>query len=119
MKLTPVEWRIAALVMAYGPISVFAIAKALRMDYTQAKRGSRGLRAWNIVTRSPAGLVFQPDPKAWKRGTHRTPLGRRRPAKLGTAPAVASPPVDQEIELRLGPDFERGPELRRGPWWYR
>ncbi len=39
MKLSTVEWRIAALVMARGPITVFAVAKALRLNYTLAKRG--------------------------------------------------------------------------------
>ena len=121
MKLSGLEWRLAALVMAHGPISVYAIAKALRVDYTLAKRAARGLATWNVVTRSPEGLTFQSEPKAWKRGTHRTPLGRRRPAKVGTAPAVASPPVDQEIELTDGraTAMSAAGELRLIPWWYR
>ena len=121
MKLGAVEWRIAGLVMATGPISVFAVAKNLRKDYTQAKRAARSLAAWRIVRRTPAGLVFQGEPEAWKRGTHRTPLGRRGPAKVGTAPAIASPQVDQEVELTHGWARATGAagELRLSPWWHR
>jgi hypothetical protein len=78
MKLTALEWRITALAMARGPISVFAIAKTLRLHYTLAKRGAQSLVTWNLVTRSPEGLVFQPDPKRWERGTQATPI--RSPA---------------------------------------
>src|SRR5262245_31727039 len=65
MKLTALEWRIVASVMARGPVTVFTLAKLLRLDYTLAKQGVRSLATWNIVTRTPAGLVFQPDPKGW------------------------------------------------------
>jgi hypothetical protein len=104
MRLTAVEWRIAALIVACGPISVFALAKALRMDYTLAKRGARGLRAWNIVTRTPDGLTFQPDRKGWAQGIQvlpvKLPTDRREPSRAPTA-AAAPPPAGEEVELTI------------------
>lgn len=103
MKLTALEWRIAVLVMARGPISVFALAKALRLNYTLAKRGARSLATWNIVTRSPAGLVFQPNAAAWEEGTHAAPLApmptRRGPSKASTTGTGSNRPTG-------GPDRE-------------
>jgi hypothetical protein len=107
MKLSAVEWRIAALVMARGPISVFAIAKVLRLDYTLAKRGARGLAAWNLVRRTPEGLVFQPDSTAWEKGTQttpiRTPVALRGPSRLPTVPSGPPRSPEDEEEVTLSP----------------
>jgi hypothetical protein len=107
MKLSAVEWRIAALVMARGPITVFAVAKVLRLDYTLAKRGARSLATWNIVTRKPEGLVFQPDPKGWERGTQptpvRTPAVLQGPPRLPITPIGPPRPAENEEEVTLRP----------------
>ena len=96
-KLTAVEWRIVVLVMARGPISVFAVAKALRVNYTQAKRGVRGLARSNIVVRTAEGLVFQADSTRWKPRGEGGPIGcprqTRGPSRLSAA--QAGPPHGQ------------------------
>src|SRR5262245_31224458 len=85
MKLSPVEWRITALVMAHGPITVYDLAQRLGLSYALAKRAARGLARWSILTRSPEGLIFQPESKGWqfrgKGGPARTPSTTREPSR--------------------------------------
>ena len=41
MKLSGLEWRLAALVMTHGPITVYDAARRLRLSYTVTKRVAR------------------------------------------------------------------------------
>ncbi len=104
MKLSAIEWKIAAQVMAHGPISVFAIAKALGLKYTLAKRGARSLGKRNIIQRTAGGLLFQADAKAWGPGSKgvlvRLPRQTGEPSKIRIVP---SPPAANEEEETLAP----------------
>jgi hypothetical protein len=66
LTLSPMECRCVLLILGM-PKPVYArwLAKRLGLEYTHAKRAVRSLVAWNIVQRSPDGLVFQPDFRLW------------------------------------------------------
>lgn len=65
-KLRVNEWRVLALVLASSrPITGFQLAQRLGLNYRTTKRAVRGLVEWNILRRTPDGLVFQPDGKRW------------------------------------------------------
>jgi hypothetical protein len=80
MKLTRVEWRVAAVVMAKQPVTAWDVARILGLEYTHVKRAVRELARWNVLTPSPEGLWFQPARDRWDRSTvpSDVPAGRPR-----------------------------------------
>jgi predicted transcriptional regulator len=94
MKLSGVEWRVLALVIAAGPLPATSIARRLRMRYTNAKRAVRELLRCRLVTRSAAGLTFQPERERWGSGT--VPSGREAARAPSKTPTLE---VESEIEV--------------------
>ena len=71
LTLSPMECRVVLLILGMPkPVSARWIAKHLGLEYTHTKRAVRSLVAWNIVQRSPDGLVFQPDFRLWHQPAH-------------------------------------------------
>jgi hypothetical protein len=71
LTLSPMECRCVLLILGMPkPVSARWLAKRLGLEYTHAKRAVRFLVAWNIVQRSPDGLVFQPDFRLWHEPAH-------------------------------------------------
>ena len=71
LTLSPMECRCVLLILGMPkPVSARWLAKHLSLEYTHVKRAVRSLAAWNIVQRSPDGLVFQPDFRLWHEPTH-------------------------------------------------
>ncbi len=68
LRLSGVEWRIVAVVIASPrPLSAGRIARLLSLEYAHAKRSIRALTAWRVVQRSAGGIAFQPDYRLWER----------------------------------------------------
>jgi hypothetical protein len=66
IRLTRREQQIVlAVLLAPGPLTALAVAKHTGLHYSHAKATARTLIAWGILTRTPEGLVFQPDPTRW------------------------------------------------------
>jgi predicted transcriptional regulator len=67
LTLPPTESRVVLLILGMPrPRSAWRIAKILNLKYSHTKRAVRSLVAWNILQRSAAGLVFQPDYRLWQ-----------------------------------------------------
>ena len=67
LSLPPTESRVILLILGMPkPVSAWWIANRLNLEYSHAKRAVRSLVAWNILQRSAAGLVFQPDYRLWQ-----------------------------------------------------
>jgi hypothetical protein len=81
IRLSSAEWRILAFVLAApGPMRVFALAKALKLPYSNAKRTVRGLLRWQMLHRLPGGVQFQPDATRWQPSASAVPPAPERPA---------------------------------------
>ena len=66
VKLSGSEWRVVITVLISSrPVSARQLAVVLRLDYGFVKRIVRGLVAWRILSATPEGLSFQPDPTRW------------------------------------------------------
>lgn len=95
MKLSGVEWRVIALVLAGQPLSAWRIAQRLRLPYTHAKRAARELVRWNVLMGSPEGLRFQPDAGRWEPATKPVPGGSEK-APSPKSPGANRRPPDKE-----------------------
>ena len=102
MKLTSVEWRVVAFVLARGPVTAWRLAKELRLKYPHAKRAARELVRWRILSPSPEGLRFQPPPAQWEPPVVPAPApdGHGKPPKKPDAPAAQEPEEEEEVLLR-------------------
>jgi hypothetical protein len=66
IRLTRREQQIVlAVLLAPEPLTALAVAKRTRLHYSHTKAVVRTLIAWGILTRTPEGLRFQPDPSNW------------------------------------------------------
>ncbi|MBI2323057.1 MAG: hypothetical protein HYU88_13435 [Chloroflexi bacterium] len=66
LRMSGLEWRVVITVMLSPElVSARTIASRLRRDYGLVKRVVRGLVAWRILERAPAGLRFDPDSTRW------------------------------------------------------
>ena len=63
---------VVTVLTAAGPLTVKELAGRRRLAYSHAKAVVRTLVAWRILTRTPTGLLFQPDPALW--GPPRDPI---------------------------------------------
>jgi len=62
-----VDWRTMAIVLgSSSPLNARQITTLLRLDYGSVKRSVRKLVGYNILRRTPAGLVFQPQSDCWE-----------------------------------------------------
>jgi hypothetical protein len=79
IRLSSSEWRVLALVLATsGPVKVFAMARDLRLPYSNTKRTTRALLRWHMLERSPGGVRFQPDWTQWQPAPNGVPPPERR-----------------------------------------
>jgi len=66
IRLTGREQQIVlAVLLAPEPLTALAVAKRTRLHYSHTKAIARTLIAWGILSRTPEGLAFQPDPTRW------------------------------------------------------
>lgn len=98
MKVTGVEWRVLALVIAAGPLPATSIAARLRMRYTNAKRAVRELVRCQLVTRMADGVMFQPDSERW--GSRATPATRPSITGPSNAHRLPVPYDDEEVTVQ-------------------
>jgi hypothetical protein len=56
---------IIAVLLAQRPITAREAARRTGLAYSHAKAVIRGLMAWGILTRTPAGLSFEAEPSHW------------------------------------------------------
>jgi hypothetical protein len=66
LRMNGSEWRIVVSVaLSPSPMTAAGLARRLRLDYGQVKTLVRGLVAWRILERTPAGLRLRPEPACW------------------------------------------------------
>ena len=107
VRLSGLEWRVIALVLARQPISARRVAGVLRVHYANAKRTARELVRWDILRPSPEGLRFQPDASRWDAAVTppRPGEGKARPSKAPPR-APAHDPDDEVVFNGRDPDDE-------------
>ena len=69
---------VLAILLSPTPLTARTVAKRTRLAYSHAKAVARTLVAWKILTRTPAGLSFQPDSTRW--GPPKIPLALEKKA---------------------------------------
>src|SRR5205823_1776923 len=71
-RLRPREQQvIVAVLVSPRPLTVRQLAAQEKLHYSHAKATVRELVAWGILSRTPRGLAFQPEPSRW--GSPTTP----------------------------------------------
>ncbi len=56
---------VIVVLLERAPITGLEVARKTRLAYSHAKAVIRTLVDWQILTRTPVGLIFQPDPTRW------------------------------------------------------
>lgn len=57
---TPKRWELVELLKATGPLSIYALAKALGRHYRNVHKDVTALMEWMVIEKDEAGRVFVP-----------------------------------------------------------
>lgn len=76
---TPKRWELIQRLRQEGPMTIYALAKALGRDYKNVRLDVKALEEWGIIKRDETGRVLVP----WDEIDVRVPLAENRGAAGG------------------------------------